>query len=136
MYKFYIQLDNATNGNYEKFLEKLATFESSSEGYHCVNAWNYLGKYQIGEDTICGTGYYSNSKIEKYNKDGLMAFKWNGKWENAKNLNYKNIYEFLGLKDSCKKDTSNCNPYPYKRVVNSKGNKTLIFNESEIDEKK
>lgn len=127
---YYIQLDEGKTGKYIDYLKILATFESSSDGYQCVNIWNYLGKYQIGDTTLSGTGYYTTNK-ETYRKkigdDEYNIFKWTGNWEKQKNLSIKNIYQFLGIKENCKKNAEGFIPDPY-----IKENKKII-DESIID---
>ena len=130
-YKFYLQLDDGKKGNYENFLDELAKKESQgSHDYHAIGYANYFGRYQIGEDTIHDTGYYTNNKITKYSKNGSSAFKWDGKWESPKHLSIKSLNEFVAYKDSCPKDNGG--------VINplvKKGN-SFVYDTTQFDKEK
>lgn len=130
-YKFYLQLDDGKKGNYENFLDELAKKESQgSHDYHAIGYANYFGRYQIGEDTIHDTGYYTNYKITKYSKNGSSAFKWDGKWERPKHLSIKSLNEFVAYKDSCPKDNGGIiNPFV------KKGN-SFVYDTTQFDKEK
>lgn len=135
-YKYYLQLDDGKKGNYENFLEELAKLESQgNHGYHAINVWNYFGRYQIGEDTLHDTGYYTNNKITKYSKNGKSAFKWDGKWESPKHLSVKSLNEFVAYKDSCPKDNSGVLA-PYLDQENWKASQTLKVDIKNFDSTK
>ena len=67
--KDFNELEQKTNnGNYDDFLEKLASVESGKMSYKTKSKFGYLGKYQMGEYALVDVGFYYES-----NKDYKAA---------------------------------------------------------------
>ena len=120
---YYIQLDKENlKGGYKEFVEVMGGREADGDGgYHCISKNNYLGRYQIGEETLIDAGYYENEKVTHYkktylNEEKYPAFEWKGKFKKRKNLTLKSINEFIGIKETCKKDPENKIVNPYKKM--------------------
>lgn len=114
MKSYYLQLEQAVNGKYVDFLNKLGDRESNIDEYQCVNYAKYIGKYQIGEDTIPGEYYKKTDSTSKANN-----WKWNGNWKGLSGIN--SLFDLMGVKNNTPVFEDRCkvpNPYKKKHIVN------------------
>ena len=82
--------ENKYNGNYDDFLEKLASVESGKTSYKTKSKFGYLGKYQMGEYALVDVGFYYESNNDYKNID------WKGGWtKKAKEYNINSVNDFL-----------------------------------------
>lgn len=68
-----------TDTEYQNFLDRVGARESHGH-YDAVNDYNYIGKYQFGEDTLIDTGYYARKAVDGSIVDTTSNNDWVGRW--------------------------------------------------------